>query len=106
MADMRMTVPTALILSAIAGGSRHGFDIMDATGLPSGTVYPALRRLDSRGFVRSRWEPAEKALDAGRPRRRIYELSERGVALLPSAQARLASLPRLRAGRILDSAGS
>src|SRR5438132_628697 len=33
---------SALILQTISHGYRYGFDIMDVTGLPSGTVYPAL----------------------------------------------------------------
>ena len=53
---MRLTYPTALVLQALLDGREHGFDIMDATGLPSGTVYPILRRLDADGVVRSRWE--------------------------------------------------
>ena len=36
------------ILHAIADGNRFGFDIMDATGLTSGTVYPALDKLVAR----------------------------------------------------------
>ena len=38
----------AVILRALDNGYQYGFDIMDATGLPSGTVYPALRRLEYR----------------------------------------------------------
>ena len=37
----------ALILQALDNGYYYGFDIMDVTGLPSGTVYPALRRMES-----------------------------------------------------------
>ena len=102
MTSRRMTVSTALILSAAAGGARHGFDIMDATGLASGTVYPALRRLETDGFVRSRWEPASAALAAGRPRRRIYQITGDGLALLPAAREKLASLPTLMGGKLLD----
>ena len=36
---LNLTYPTALVLQALARGFHHGFDIMDATGLPSGTVY-------------------------------------------------------------------
>jgi len=97
----RMTLPTALMLSAIAEGARYGFDIMDATGLPSGTVYPALRRLESRDCLRSRWEAAGVALSAGRPRRRVYEITKAGDALLPAARAKLAALPGLSGGRVL-----
>ena len=53
---MRFSSATALVLQALLDGHHHGFDIMDATGLPSGTVYPILRRLDAEGVVRSRWE--------------------------------------------------
>ena len=41
---LRMTYATAMVLYALDRGSRHGFDIIDATGLRSGTVYPLLRR--------------------------------------------------------------
>jgi len=50
-----ITLPTTLVLQAIAEGARHGFDIADKTGLQTGTVYPSLRRLDALGFVRSNW---------------------------------------------------
>ena len=38
------------ILHAIATGSQFGFDIMNATGLTSGTVYPTLDRLEHAGL--------------------------------------------------------
>jgi hypothetical protein len=33
-----LTYPTAAVLLAIQAGHRYGFDLMDATGLPNGTV--------------------------------------------------------------------
>lgn len=94
---IRMTQNTALILRAVAGGHRYGFDIMEACGLPSGTAYPALRRLERAGILRSSWEDDEAAREAGRPRRRLYELTPPGRAELPAAEAKLASaLRRLR----------
>jgi DNA-binding PadR family transcriptional regulator len=66
------------VLLAIAGGARHGFDIMGAAGLPSGTVYPALARLEERGYVRSRWETPASAQKARRPARRYYALTTAG----------------------------
>jgi DNA-binding PadR family transcriptional regulator len=75
---MRTTYPTALVLQALLDGHHHGFDIMDATGLPSGTVYPILRRLDAEGLVRSRWERDTVARREQRPPRRYYELSTGG----------------------------
>ena len=48
----------AVILQALANGYQYGFDIMDISGLPSGTVYPALRRLEQTGLIDSKWEKA------------------------------------------------
>lgn len=44
------------VLQALAQGHRFGFEIMEVTGLPSGTIYPALRRLEALDLVRSAWE--------------------------------------------------
>jgi DNA-binding PadR family transcriptional regulator len=66
------------VLRAIVDGDRHGFDIMDATSLPSGTVYPILGRLEEQGCVRSRWETAAAAQKARRPARRYYEITAAG----------------------------
>lgn len=86
---MRLTHPTVLVLAALLEGREHGFDVMDATGLPSGTVYPILRRLDAEGVVRSRWEPTEAARKAQRPPRRCYALTTSGAALAREAATRL-----------------
>ncbi len=48
MPDPSLSYGSAAILHAIASGRRFGFDVMEATGLTSGTVYPALERLESR----------------------------------------------------------
>ena len=80
-----MTYPTTLVLQALANGFHHGFDIIDATGLPSGTVYPILRRLERETLASARWERAEIAHRAQRPPRRYYELTAAGEALLETA---------------------
>ncbi|HSG09218.1 MAG TPA: PadR family transcriptional regulator [Longimicrobiales bacterium] len=95
MGAIRMTQVTALVLLAVARGHRHGFDIMDACGLPSGTVYPALRRLDKAGLLRSGWEDAETAHAQGRPRRRTYALAALGRDALGEADAKLDEVRRL-----------
>lgn len=92
MSPLRMTQPTALILTALGAGHRYGFDLMDATGLASGTIYPVLRRLEEHGLARSRWEDGSAALDEGRPRRRFYALTPDGEATLAEARRRVASL--------------
>ena len=80
---------TALVIDALDRGFRHGFDILDATGLPSGTVYPILRRLEQDGLARSRWEAARTAQQEQRPPRRYYQLTADGAALVAEARDRL-----------------
>lgn len=102
---MRMTQPTALILRSIAAGHAYGFDVMDATGLPSGTVYPVLRRLEAADWLRSRWEEPADAHGQGRPARKIYTLTARGVAALDEADRRLDEARRRLARAIAEPAG-
>jgi PadR family transcriptional regulator, regulatory protein PadR len=85
---VRLTYPTTLVLQALLQGHHHGFDIMDATGLPSGTVYPILRRLDAESCVRSRWEKDGEARKEQRPPRRYYELTSHGRHLATDAVER------------------
>ena len=73
----RITYPAACVLQALANGDRYGFSIMDATGLPSGTVYQVLRRFEGGGLVTSHWEEGQEP-ELGRPRRRYYELTGKG----------------------------
>lgn len=80
------------ILSAIGQGRGYGFSIMDDTGLASGTVYPALVRLERRGLVRSRWEEERVAQREGRPARRYYELTGEGRRVLTAEVERYRSL--------------
>ena len=91
-----ITHPTTLVLQAIADGARYGFDIADRTGLQTGTVYPALRRLDDLGFVRSYWENEKIARKEQRPARRYYEITRPGSAALETAVKRFEGLGRLR----------
>ncbi len=84
---MRLTDATVLVLRALMAGHHHGFDIMAATGLPSGTVYPILRRLDAGGVVRSRWEQDGVARREQRPPRRYYELTAGGARVAREAFA-------------------
>ena len=92
-----MTYQTALVLEALAAGRHHGFDIMDATDLPSGTVYPILRRLEEDALVRARWERESIARREQRPARRYYELTPSGVARLEEARRRFRAMETLGA---------
>ena len=88
MARLNLTYPTALVLQALAAGFHYGFDIMDVTGLPSGTVYPILRRLDGEGLLGSTWEKQASAQKEQRPPRRYYEITSAGERMLAAAAAR------------------
>ena len=94
-----MASPTSftgvLILQALAQGYKFGFDIMQVTGLPSGTIYPALRRLESLEFVSSDWEKDVNARKEGRPRRRYYTLTPMGRRQLKESEARIQAVGRL-----------
>ena len=83
------------VLQALAQGHRFGFDIMEVTGLPSGTIYPALRRLEALELVTSDWEKDLQARREGRPRRRYYELTPAGKRQLKEAEARFLAVNNL-----------
>ena len=77
-----LSLSAVAVLDAVTRRIRHGFDIMDATGLPSGTVYPILGRLERDGYVRSRWEAQTTASREKRPPRRYYEVTAVGAKAL------------------------
>lgn len=78
-----------LLLAALEQGPLHGYGVIERLrigsvgriDLPTGTVYPALHRLERAGLVRSHWS------DASGRRRRSYELTTNGIAALDSSRA-------------------
>lgn len=90
---VRLSHTSALILQSIGAAHHYGFDVMVVTGLPSGTVYPALRRLERDRLVVSRWE--ELAGRAPRPARKYYRLTAAGAATLHRVQQRYPLLRHL-----------
>ena len=90
MPKLRLTFTTSVVLQSISRGHRYGFDIMDVSGLPDGTVYPALRRLEDAGMLESEWESDEKA--GKRPPRCYYGLTAAGEEMLASARAKFRAL--------------
>lgn len=90
-----LSYSAAVILQALANGYQYGFDIMDITGLPSGTVYPALRRLEQTGFIDSKWEKPAIAQREQRPPRKYYELMPDGEDALAEAVKRYRLLQSL-----------
>lgn len=95
----RLSYTGLFVLQALAQGHRFGFDIMDVTQLPSGSVYPALRRLETLGLVRSDWETDKEARDNARSRRRYYELTKTGREQLVEAESRYRAVAKLFAQR-------
>jgi DNA-binding PadR family transcriptional regulator len=87
-----LSFTTVTVLHSVAGGSGYGFEIIDATGLPSGTVYPALARLERDGYLRSEWEDAAVARGEKRPPRRYYRATAAGVRVLSAELARYRAL--------------
>src|SRR5215212_2767495 len=78
----------AVILQAVASGYQYGFDIIDISGMPGGTVYPALRRLEETGYLSSKWEKQSIAQAESRPPRKYYELTREGREALAEAVKR------------------
>jgi PadR family transcriptional regulator PadR len=83
-----LTYATTVILQAVDNGYRYGFDIIDITGMPGGTVYPALRRLEEAGHLSSKWEEPRVSQAAPRPARKYYELTRSGRGVLVEAVKR------------------
>src|SRR5215213_5246407 len=79
----------ALLLAVLEAGPQHGYAVIEAlrTGsdgtldLPTGTVYPALHRLERAGLIASDWQTV-----AGR-RRRAYHLTPAGQIALSEQRA-------------------
>jgi PadR family transcriptional regulator PadR len=86
----RMTIPTQLVLRALLADPAqelYGVEIGSAAGLPSGTVHPILARLETVGWLISRWEEIDPRTE-GRPTRRYYRLTPDGLELAQAALAR------------------
>ena len=74
---------TLLDILAAEAGWLHGYSLMKATGLASGTLYPLLIRLADEGLVEPRWQEPVK----GRPPRHAYRITVAGLRRLAEARA-------------------
>jgi DNA-binding PadR family transcriptional regulator len=105
MADApKLSHTSALMLQAIAAGYIYGYNVMEATGLPSGTVYPALRRMERDQLIRSHWERQSVADAEQRPPRKYYKLSRAGEKTLEASRKRYPLLAKLVAAGEVDGA--
>jgi PadR family transcriptional regulator PadR len=85
MSDDRLDLPQGtldlLILKALSLGPRHGWAISEriqqvsreALQIPQGSLYPALHRLERRGWIRAEWGTSDNNRKA-----RFYELTRDG----------------------------
>jgi PadR family transcriptional regulator, regulatory protein PadR len=87
-----MTLQTQLVLRALLqrpAKEQYGLELCAETGLPSGTVYPIVARLEQVGWLESRWEDPNEHITQGRPRRRYYKLTDDGAEQARTALARV-----------------
>ena len=78
-----------LLLAALEYGPRHGYAVMEALraategqiDLPTGTIYPALHRLEQAGLIAGSWSVV------GGRRRRCYTLTAAGRTALTGRRA-------------------
>lgn len=73
------------MLSAI-DGDHYGFEILKATGLKPGTVYPTLARFEEAGWIEGRWEHIDPET-ARRPARRYYRVTAEGTVAMHAVMA-------------------
>jgi DNA-binding PadR family transcriptional regulator len=95
VAEAKLSHTAALVLQAIHTGQPYGFGVMEKTGLPSGTVYPALRRLERDGLIASAWESRSIADAEQRPPRKYYQTTGIGAETLSALYKRYPLLERL-----------
>ncbi len=93
--EPKLSHTAAMILQAIHAGYVYGFSVMEMTGLPSGTVYPAMRRLERDELIRSHWEKQSIADAEQRPARKYYKLTAAGKSTLEASRKRYPLLERL-----------
>ena len=87
-----LSLGSVMVLHALARGCNYGFDIMEETGLTSGTIYPALDKFADLGLASSEWEDGKVAQKEKRPPRRYYTITQRGEEVLLAAMNRYRSL--------------
>jgi transcriptional regulator len=79
-----------LILKVVAPGPIHGYAIAhriqqisrDALQVQQGSLYPALHRLENRGYLAAEWKPTETGREA-----KFYTLTTKGRTYLESEKA-------------------
>ncbi len=84
-ADLLQGTLDMLVLKALSAGPMHGYGVgqrirqlaEEMLRVEEGSLYPALYRLEERGWIKGRWVEA-----AGQRRRRFYRLTAEGRKVL------------------------
>jgi DNA-binding PadR family transcriptional regulator len=93
-----MTIQTLALVAPMLDDPTHlwyGLELAAAADLKSGTIYPILARLEKAGWLISRWEDVNPS-EAGRPRRRLYELTGHGREMAREALERVSVLTKAK----------
>jgi PadR family transcriptional regulator PadR len=108
--EVRITLQTLQVLGVLLADPRdehYGLEISRQSGLPTGSIYPILTRLETAGWVTSAWENIDESKQ-GRRRRRYYRLTAKGMKCADAEVAKARQLlsqasetGRLRPGRLL-----
>jgi PadR family transcriptional regulator PadR len=107
-AALPLREPTFFILATLAAGPAHGYGILGSVEemsegrvrLRAGTLYGALARLESEGYVELDREQSE-----GGPPRRYYQLTASGRRLLQAEAERQATNAELVQARLRPALG-
>ena len=89
-ADLPQGTLDLLILKVVALGPSHGYAIAqrlqqisrDVVQVPQGSLYPALHRLENRGFLAAEWKPSDTGREA-----KFYRLTPKGRAEMGAEEA-------------------
>src|ERR1700758_789312 len=105
--ELRITLQTLQVLGVLLTDpldEHYGLEISRGSGLPTGSIYPILTRLEAAGWVTSAWEEIDESRE-GRRRRRYYRLTHDGTQQAQEAVlntlAELAPAAAPRTGRRL-----
>lgn len=97
----RITQPVLKVLRVFLDSSNAeiaGSDVRERTGLATGTLYPILLRLEGYGWLESQWEDIDPS-EAGRPRKRLYRITNSGA---DAAQSEFDALMSLTQGNLTE----
>ena len=88
---------TFLVLLALKGGAKHGYEIaghlsertQGVFSMSFGALYPILHRLEKDGLVSARWEAVGQS---GAKQRKVYALTAKGRRALTAERASFEAL--------------